>query len=401
MSARVPAARFRVMNTGSRIPERNHRNLHQCQPVVAVEVEVVDFKKGPVKFFNFLTLLILFTFQVTGQAPAGYYDEASGLNGTDLQVALHEIIKDHQVQTYASLYQHFESTDRKPNMSVWDMYSDVPGGTPPYVYYYNSGHECGNYSGEGQCYNREHSWPKSWFGGNVPPMYTDLFHLYPTDGYVNNRRSNYPFGEVSNATWTSLNGSKVGPNNTAGYTGIVFEPIDEYKGDFARSYFYMSVRYYGQDNGWPGSPQTDGSQLKPWALALMRVWHEQDPVSEKEINRNNEVYNIQQNRNPFIDHPEFVNQIWGDPSHIREPGNRAETANVYPVPAGDHCYISFSEPITTYPAVIVYDGLGRQINTNYRFAEGTITIETGDLTRGFYIVNIELQNQSLFVKILK
>lgn len=353
------------------------------------------------KTSSFLILILLFHFHVTGQPPQGYYNEALGLTGTELQEALHEIIKDHQVQTYASLYQHFQSTDRKPNLSVWDMYSDVPGGTPPYAFYYNSGDECGNYNGEGQCYNREHSWPQSWFGGSILPMRTDLFHIFPTDGYVNNRRANYPFGEVSNATWTSQNGSKVGANTTAGYTGVVFEPIDEYKGDFARSYFYMSVRYYGQDTNWPGSPQTVGSQLKPWALEMMIKWHEQDTVSEKEINRNNEVYDIQENRNPFIDHPEFVNQIWGDPSGLFFQAKKT-TVSVYPIPAVDYCQIVFSDPIAGNISVKVYNQLGQQINTSYRFAEKTMTLETANLSKGFYLVTIGLENQSpLFVKILK
>jgi endonuclease I len=331
MSARVLAAVFKVMNTGSRIPERNHHNPNLCLPVVAAEVEVVDFKKGPMRTFGLLVLIILLTLQVTGQAPAGYYDEAYGLDGTELQAALHEIIKDHQVQTYASLYGHFQSTDRKPDLSVWDMYSDVPGGTPPYVYYYNSGDECGNYNGEGQCYNREHSFPQSWFGGSVLPMHTDLFHLYPTDGYVNNRRANYPFGEVSNATWTSQNGSKVGNNSISLVTtALCSNPIDAYKGDFARSCFYMSVRYYEQDNSWPGSPMTNGSQLKPWALALMMEWHENDPVSTKETNRNNAVYAIQQNRNPFIDYPEFVDRNLG--RSVRDYLRRESTTCSYSLP---------------------------------------------------------------------
>jgi endonuclease I len=369
--------------------------------VVAAEVEVVDFKNGPMKTLGFLVLLILFTFQVTGQAPAGYYDEAYGLDGTELQAALHEIIKDHQVQTYASLYNHFQSADRKPNQSVWDMYSDVPGVTPPYVYYYNSGHECGNYNGEGQCYNREHSWPQSWFGGSILPMHTDLFHLYPTDGYVNNRRANYPFGEVSNATWTSMNGSKVGANTTAGYTGVVFEPIDAYKGDFARSYFYMSVRYYGQDSNWPGSPQTDGSQLKPWALAMMMEWHENDPVSEKEINRNNAVYAIQQNRNPFIDYPEFVDAIWGDPSGLFSR-DKNTTISVYPIPAVDYCYISFTRAIDSYPNMSVYNHLGQLVHVNYSLENGSVILETGELSKGLYIVRISIEsNPPIMVKVLK
>lgn len=353
------------------------------------------------RIYSFLILAFLLSLKATGQPPQGYYDEALGLSGTPLQAALHDIIKNHQVQTYASLYQHFESTDRKPNLSVWDMYSDVPGGTPPYVYYYNSGDECGNYNGEGQCYNREHSFPQSWFGGSVLPMHTDLFHLYPTDGYVNNRRSNYPFGEVSNATWTSQNGTKVGSNTSAGYTGVVFEPIDAYKGDFARSCFYMSVRYYEQDNSWPGSPMTSGSQLKPWALALMMEWHENDPVSAKETSRNNAVYAIQENRNPFIDHPEFVEAIWGDPSGLFVQEN-SNTVSVYPIPAVDYCQIVFSDPISGPLSVKVYNQLGQQINSTYSIAEETITLETANLPEGFYLVTIGLESQSpLFVKILK
>ncbi|MBE0661195.1 MAG: endonuclease [Bacteroidales bacterium] len=349
----------------------------------------------------FLILVLILHFHVTAQPPQGYYNEAAGLTGTDLQEALHEIIKDHQVQTYGSLYDHFESTDRKPNLSVWDMYSDVPGGTPPYSFYYNSGDECGNYNGEGQCYNREHSFPQSWFGGSVLPMHTDLFHLYPTDGYVNNRRSNYPFGEVSNATWTSQNGSKVGNNASPGYNGLVFEPIDAYKGDFARSCFYMSVRYYEQDNSWPGSNMTNGSQLKPWALALMMEWHENDPVSAKETSRNNAIYTIQENRNPFIDHPEYIEAIWGDPSGIIAQ-DKNTTLSVYPIPVVDYCQFVFSYPIEGNISVDVYNQLGQQINSTYSFAEGTITLETANLPKGFYLVTIGLDSQSpLFVKILK
>lgn len=353
------------------------------------------------KISSFLILFLLFHFHVAGQPPQGYYNEALGLTGMELQEALHEIIRDHQVQTYASLYGHFQSTDRKPNLSVWDMYSDVPGGTPPYSFYYNSGDECGNYNGEGQCYNREHSFPQSWFGGSVLPMHTDLFHLYPTDGYVNNRRSNYPFGEVSNATWTSQNGSKVGNNTSPGYNGLVFEPIDAYKGDFARSCFYMSVRYYGQDNSWPGSPMTNGSQLEPWALELMMEWHEQDSVSDKEINRNNAVYAIQENRNPFIDHPEFVEAIWGDPSgSIALEKNT--TMSVYPIPASDYCYISFTRAIDSYPNMSVYNHLGQLVHVNYRMESGSVILETGELSKGLYIVRISIEsNPPVMVKVLK
>jgi len=193
------------------------------------------------------------------QAPAGYYDPANGLTGKALQQALHNIIANHTYVTYDYLWTAFKKTDIKSDGKVWDIYSDIPSGSPKYTFTFVTD-QCGNYSKEGDCYNREHSFPKSWFGGEgAYPMYSDLFHLYPTDGYVNNRRGNSPLGEVGTATYTSSNGSKVGTCSVAGYTGTVFEPIDAYKGDLARSYLYMAVRYYGEDSSWPGSDMVKGS----------------------------------------------------------------------------------------------------------------------------------------------
>lgn len=251
------------------------------------------------------------------QIPSGYYDDAAGLSGEQLKTALYHIIKGHDSQSYNSLWTHFQTTDKKPNGKVWDMYSDVPGGTPPYEYTFGSD-QCGNYGGEGDCYNREHSFPKSWFNEGSP-MNTDLFHLVPTDGYVNGMRGNYPFGEVSSAQWTSLNGSKRGSNSTSGYSGIVFEPIDAYKGDFARAYFYMATRYENVIHNWDNNNENadavlDGTTypvFEDWYLDLMIAWHNADPVSQKEIDRNNDIYDIQDNRNPFVDHAEWVATVWG------------------------------------------------------------------------------------------
>ncbi|KAB2924198.1 MAG: T9SS type A sorting domain-containing protein [Bacteroidetes bacterium] len=239
---------------------------------------------------------------------ADYYQTAYKLYGTALRAQLHQIIKDHTVVSYSSLYTHYQSTDNKPNGKVWDMYSDVPGGAPAYEYSHGQ-KTCGSYSKEGDCYNREHSWPQSWFNSQSTPS-SDLFHVYPTDGYVNNRRSNYAFGVVGVASWTSSNGSKVGASFSPGYTGTVFEPINAYKGDFARSAFYMSVRYYGEDGGWSTSSGTNKSDLLPWYSAQLLKWHLSDTVSQKELNRNDAVFGIQHNRNPFIDHPEFAAEIW-------------------------------------------------------------------------------------------
>ncbi len=249
---------------------------------------------------------------VSFSQPANYYNSANGLTGNQLKIALHNIIKGHTSISYSQILNAYWSTDNKGNGVVWDMYSDRPGGTPPYTFYLGQD-ACGSYSGEGDCFNREHSWCQSWFNDQSTPR-TDLHHIFPTDGYVNGKRSNNPFGEVRSAEWTSMNGSKLGSCKTSGYTGTVFEPIDEYKGDFARAIMYMSVRYYGEDSGWSTSGMTNKSEIKAWAIDMLLRWNELDPVSQKEIDRNNAIYNdYQHNRNPFVDHPEYARMIW-DPN---------------------------------------------------------------------------------------
>ncbi len=338
--------------------------------------------------FNTLLASFLFITIAGAQVPPGYYDAATGLSGTALQAALHNIIKNHTVVDYGSLITWFQSTDVKTGNVVWDMYSDVPGGTPPYVYHYNSGDECGNAGSEGSCYNREHSWPKSWFGGEVYPMYSDLFHLYPTDGYVNNRRNNYPYGDVGTASWTSLNGSRLGGCSDQGYTGTVFEPIDEYKGDFARSYLYMSTRYYTEDAGWPGSPMTDGSQLKSWALQVMLAWSAQDPVSPKETDRNDAVYQAQNNRNPFIDHPEFINEIWGFPVGIRHPGE-ALSLKIYPNPCSESCRVELpSGAAAGNPSVMIISMDGSETLQECKAEGADMVLTTHALPSGIYCIMI-------------
>ncbi len=271
---------------------------------------------------HIFVILTLSISSLWAQIPDGYYNTALGLNGSSLQQTLHDIIDGHTVVSYGSLWTHYQTTDVKQNGKVWDMYSDIPGGTPPYEFTFVTD-QCGNYGGEGDCYNREHSWPKSWFNDNSP-MNTDIFHVVPSDGYVNGQRGNYPYGEVSNPSWTSQNGSKKGPNTYPGYSGTVFEPIDAYKGDFARIYFYMSTRYLNEDSNWPGSPMVNGAQLEPWALEMMMEWHAEDPVSQKELSRNDANYTVQNNRNPFVDHPNYVDLIWGGPPTIPEaPSNLA------------------------------------------------------------------------------
>lgn len=275
---------------------------------------------------SFLFLLLVAVATVSLAQPSGYYDAATG-TGYTLKTQLHNIIDGHSSQTYDNLWTRFQTTDvddyYENDGSVLDMYSENPIGEDPYNFTFGSD-QCGNYSGEGSCYNREHSFPKSWFNDGYP-MYTDLFHLYPTDGQVNGYRGNLPFGEVSSPDRTTQNGSEVGPCSYPGYSGDVFEPIDEFKGDFARSYFYMATRYEDVISGWPGSAMLDGTSnqvFTDWALNMLIKWHTNDPVSDKEIDRNNAVYGIQLNRNPFIDHPEWVYTIWGGSPVVNpEPSN--------------------------------------------------------------------------------
>lgn len=258
-----------------------------------------------------LFLVLALNFSAFSQIPSGYYNGTDGLTGDALREKLRSIISaGHTSNSYDNLEYDFYDTDNFGSNKVWDMYSMDENGNANYYFYYNSNDECGSYDGEGDCYNKEHSFPKSWWGGGSAIQYADLFHLVPTDGYVNNRRGNLPFGEVSSPTWTSTNGSKVGTCSYPGYSSTVFEPIDVYKGDFARNYFYMATRYKNSFSSWD-SPMLSGDNYANWAIDMLREWHISDPVSQKEIDRNNAVYQIQHNRNPYIDHPEWVCVVWG------------------------------------------------------------------------------------------
>ena len=275
------------------------------------------------KIISLFVIVQLLHFISFAQIPVGYYNAANGLSGLTLKTALYNIIKGHSTVSYGGLYTSYQTTDNLPTNKVWDMYSIKADGTANYFYSHTGGDQCGSYSGEGDCYNREHSTPASWFN-DASPMYSDLFNVYPTDGYVNNRRSNYPMAKVASATWTSSNGCKVGSCGTTGYTGTVFEPIDSFKGDFARTFFYMATRYENLVANWPSNSSecavvyagNNGLTFKPWYITMLLSWCALDPVSQKEINRNNAVYAIQNNRNPYIDHPEYINLIWGGGSNI-------------------------------------------------------------------------------------
>lgn len=269
-------------------------------------------KKTTFKSIVLLGCIFAHFFSVQSQVPNGYYSAADGKKGSTLKTSLYQIISSHTALSYKALWEAFKTTDVRSDGKIWDMYSSETNYTP------GGSAQGANYSAEGDSYNREHSFPKSWFNA-ASPMYTDLFHIYPTDGYVNNRRSNYPFGETEGEEYQSENGfSKLGNSTLSGYSGTVFEPADEYKGDFARSYFYMATAYEDKIASWSSAMLSGNSYtaFATWALDMLLRWSEEDPVSEKEINRNNAVYNLQKNRNPFIDFPGLEQYIWGDKTSI-------------------------------------------------------------------------------------
>lgn len=238
-----------------------------------------------------------------------YYSSANTSSGEALIKSLTSIISNgHKAQGYDALFRCYKTSDVKPGTNeIWDMYSNCK-------FDVDKDHGA-SYKKEGDIYNREHTVPQSWFNKSNP-MVCDAHHIYPTDGKVNGIRSSFLHGEVKpgTETYTSTNGCKLGSSSSSLYSGKVFEVPDEYKGDFARTYMYMATRYSSLVGGWGGEANKvfKGSfpYLSAYSIDMYTKWDAMDPVSEKEINRNEAVYKFQGNRNPFIDHPEYVSIIW-------------------------------------------------------------------------------------------
>ncbi len=265
-----------------------------------------------------LLLVLIFSNFLIAQPP-GYYNGTAGLTGAALKSQLRTIITNgHLDQGYGALWSAYATTDRdqfyENDNTILDIYSENPTGADPYTYIYSTD-QCGNYNIENDCYNREHIIPQSFFG-DAAPMVSDVHHIRPTDGYVNNMRSTYPFGEVGTASFISMNGSKVGTSVSPGYGGTVFEPIDAFKGDVARMIFYFVTRYENQLSSFSSGNilgNTAYPGLQNWQLQQLLVWHVADPVSAEEIARNNASQTFQGNRNPYIDVPQWVHDVWGTP----------------------------------------------------------------------------------------
>lgn len=288
------------------------------------------------KRFFLLTSIFFFALSLFAKSvtPASslptYYQDIDGKAGKALFDAVQKVTKlGYSSLGYDGLWGAYKKTDMRDNGKIWDMYSDCSWTV--------GSDQCGSYSNECDCYNREHSIPKSWFGGSKSGPGCDIFQVVPTDGYVNNKRSSYAFGEVSSASYT-YDGAKLGSaknititggNTIAGNTGAsvscsgtVFEPRDEYKGDFARGYFGTMIKWANGDYSafttgdggkiFSTNYSTGAFGLTKYGVALLMKWHRQDPVSQKEIDRNNGIQQTQGNRNPFIDYPYLAEYIWGE-----------------------------------------------------------------------------------------
>ena len=335
-------------------------------------------------------LLLAIVIITKAQPPSGYYNTASGKTGAQLKTALYNIIKGHTVISYDNLYNAYKTTDDKPDGSVWDMYSNCS-------FSYNvSSDRCGSYNSECDCFNREHSVPQSWFG-SASPMVSEMFHVYPTDGKVNGMRSNYPFGEVTNPSSTSGNGSKLGPCSAPGYTSTVFEPIDEYKGDFARTYFYMATRYENIISTWHSASNTAEAVFQAntfpvfenWVVNMFLKWNTNDPVSQKEIDRNNTIYtSFQKNRNPYIDHPEYANLVWGLNTGVSDEYSRV-TLQVYPNPVSEICTVTLPADFNQQNTVFtVYSSTGMPVFAPATVTGGKAVLNLENAPPGFYLVRL-------------
>ena len=339
------------------------------------------------KKLNLFFSLLFVAAALCAQPSATYYSSANGQSGDALRTALMNIIDGHTVVSYDNLKELYKYSDTKENDAdtrnmLIDIYSEctyTPGSA---------------YCGSGSCggYNREHSVPKSWFN-KESPMYSDAFHLYPTSCYVNSYRGNYALGECSGGEKCTSNGmtealGRRGSCTYPGYSAVVYEPDDKYKGDLARTYFYMATRYADKCSSWSGGMfGSDNNGFQTWAINMLLEWHRADPVSEKEKIRNeaifgNTKYNTgaysQKNRNPFIDYPCLAEYIWGNKKG--EPVDFSTLVSSYDAAFADtenQCGCqSSTNPIITSPKGSVAFG-AVAVNTN---TTQTITVQGRNLT---------------------
>lgn len=257
-----------------------------------------------------MTLALASVLGVSSVAADYYASITNTSSGATLASSLHALSENKHTNpiSYNGLWGAYYTTDVLPGTGIiWDTYSETK------LYTVGDDQDKGSHSKEGDTYNREHTVPQSWFN-EASPMVADTHHILATDSYVNGMRGNNPYGEVGTSTYTAGNGGMLGSSKLSGYSGTVFEPIDEYKGDIARGYFYMAIRYSDKLANWGDGAEVVFTSSYPYltsyAKDLFTKWSHLDPVSDKEIIRNDAIEDVQGNRNPFIDHPEWIDTIW-------------------------------------------------------------------------------------------
>ena len=361
------------------------------------------------KKINLLCLLGLFSLMAFAQVPVGYYEAAEGKQGDELRVALQTIIGNHTVVSYDALRYLYEysDTENAAGSKMIDIYS-----TCGFAYTTSF---CSGSCGGG--YNREHSVPKSWFNEGTP-MYSDAFHLYPTSCYVNSYRGNYALGETATGTKCTTSGmtqalGKRGDSSFEGFSGVVYEPDDEYKGDLARSYFYMATRYADKCATWSGGMFGSAySGFTTYGRDVLLKWHRQDPVSAKEILRNEVIYGNttynkgsykQNNRNPFIDNPSLVEYIWGDKKGESWYGTSTPVEQVtfvhlqvYPNPAND--VVSVTVDGIDQFTYTIFDISGQLLQSGISRSNDLVSIN--QLKGGIYLLQIEAEGNKQVIKLV-
>jgi len=334
---------------------------------------------------SYILFALLFVAQIgfAEVLPDGFYNKINGLQDGQLKDTLKSLIRDHTAISYGSgtgkTWEVFFYSDRNEEGYIMDMYCD----------------DWKKVTSPGQvaagC-NIEHSFAKSWWGGSENDAYKDCYHLNPSNSTANSARSNYPLGvpvkEIKTAG--SLRVGKI-HHDSLNVDFWVFEPKDEYKGDFARAYFYMATCYghwsngtidpvLSKYNGWRINNKDVGSkfamqndnylEFQPWEQEVLIQWHRQDPVSVKEIRRMDAVSDFQHNRNPFIDYPYLAEYIWGE-----KAGQTVEMIHL--VSSSDEAFI----PGTSNGWTDIADDIeNTEIPTqNYKFLRsGQLLIRVGD-----------------------
>lgn len=382
------------------------------------------YLKEQTNFMKKKLLLLIFTGCLSfGQIPSGYYNTATG-SGYVLKTNLKKIINDisdgipsehlHIDQGYTALWTLYTQTSFRDNYyendgSLLDIYSEKPTSIDSYNFTSTS-QQCGTYSTEGDCYNREHLVAQCFFDNfQIDPMRNDAFHVVPSDGKVNADRGNLPFGKVNSVNYTSSNGSKRGTNTIDGYSsfsGTVFDPINEFKGDVARAFLYFVTRYEDSMDDFYNAANGSTCQCKnmfdgtinqaisnDFILRLIK-WHQDDPVSSKEIAQNNTIYNHQNNRNPFIDHPEYVCQIWttqcATVTSLFTDIFVENEIDIFTYIQDD--VLKITTP-TSLDKIEVYNLNGQLISNIGNTTENTISIS--NLSKGIYLLKIYKNNHVL------